>query len=210
LPEVVGLSSPALTSSRQEVPEPIGLGQSSLCKRLPGEEPCCGPVPLGPWPVTSRLAVRMVDARKRHLLTVGFAKASPPEMPRWPSALREPAFGLCPEEAASLGDQGGGGAEFGRFRSCARGAVHRLQKSTNGARPIMPSSEELEGSPVGLAPLRESERGAKERRKPNRRWQSREIGGGSLERQKRSSFAKARPWRHSSVEDVLGCGSPVH
>jgi len=59
------------------------------------------------------------------------------------------------------------------------GPYYRLQKSTNGARLTMPSSEELEGSPVGLASLRESEREAKERRKPNRRWQSREIGGGS-------------------------------
>lgn len=38
-PETVGLSSPGLTSSRQEVPESIGLGQSSPGKRLPGEEP---------------------------------------------------------------------------------------------------------------------------------------------------------------------------
>lgn len=63
-------------------------------------------------------------------------------------------------------------------RGRARGS-YRLQKSTGGAWPFTPEGEELsDHDEMGLALPRESVGEVKERRKPDRRWQNRETGGG--------------------------------
>jgi len=52
-------------------------------------------------------------------------------------------------------------------------------RSRQAARgPSRPGAKSSWITGTGLAPLRESAGGAKERRKPDRRWQNREIGGG--------------------------------
>jgi len=138
--------------------------------------------PCATWPLAREISVgRAPDTRaKARGPTVGFAKASPSDTLTWPSALRERSLWVCVRKKllrrATAGTVERSSDEFAVVLA---GPYYRLQKSTNGARLTMPSSEELEGSPVGLASLRESEREAKERRKPSRRWQSREIGGGS-------------------------------
>jgi hypothetical protein len=58
-------------------------------------------------------------------------------------------------------------------------------RSRQAARgPSRPGTKSLRITREGLAPLRESARGVKERRKPDRRWQNREIGGGLPPNQK--------------------------
>lgn len=62
-------------------------------------------------------------------------------------------------------------------RGCARGS-DRLQKLTGGVWPVAPTSEELAENDVGSSPSARELGEAKQRRKPNRRWQNRDIGGG--------------------------------
>lgn len=63
------------------------------------------------------------------------------------------------------------------IRGCARGS-YRLQGVDRRRWPFAPRGDESLDTGMGLALLRESAGGAKERRKPDRWWQNREIGGG--------------------------------
>jgi len=111
----------------------------------------------GPWPVKSRLAASS-RGRSHPQLRAAIERSRSRE---WLHRGR-PRVRFCGVLA---------------IRGCARGS-YRLQKSTGGAWPIAPTSEELMDTMVGLATPRESVGAAKERRKPDRRWQSRETGGG--------------------------------
>jgi hypothetical protein len=86
-------------------------------------------------------------------------------------------------------------------RGRARGS-HRLQKSTGGAWPVSPPSEELGDNDVGSSLFARELEVANERRKPNRRRQSREIGGGSPTMAGTRESAPAGDTL--SMEDALG------
>jgi hypothetical protein len=82
-----------------------------------------------------------------------------------------------------------------RSRQAARGPSRPVTKSRRITR-------------MGLARLRESARGAKERRKPDRWWQNREIGGGlpPIRRVRESGSSR----EHLSREGVLGRENRPH
>ena len=81
-------------------------------------------------------------------------------------------------QAALLGDQKRGRAGFGRTVVVLAGRIGcRSRQAALGPSRLRAKSSWTTTS--GLASSRESVEVANERRKPNRRWQSREIGGGS-------------------------------
>jgi len=88
---------------------------------------------------------------------------------------------------------------------CARGS-DRLQKSTGGAWPITPAGEEPAVSMSGLASRRVSAAEVTERRKPDRRRQSRETGGGFPHQE---GIAKASPWEQPVDERRFGPGKSL-
>jgi hypothetical protein len=84
---------------------------------------------------------------------------------------------------------------------------NRLQKSTGGAWPLATVDEESADPTMGLAPSRESDERVKECRKPDRRWQNREIGGGLP--QIGEQLRKRRSWGHLSRKGALGRDKPL-
>jgi hypothetical protein len=103
------------------------------------------------------------------------------EVRRHPRSLRQPMRKLG-QRGCSSGRPEGRSRGVRADRGRARGS-HWLQKSTGGIWPVAPSSEELGDNDVGSSLFARELEVANERRKPNRRWQSREIGGGSPNQQ---------------------------
>jgi len=144
---------------RQEVSEPIGLGRSSPRERSRREVPGRGKL------TSARPLARDISAGRAS------KEASPS------AAQGRNRKVAITRVAASSGDRGRGHAGFGDPRVCSR--VVSIAGSRQAARgPSRPGTKSLWITRMGLALLRESAGGVKERRKPNRRWQNREIGGG--------------------------------
>jgi hypothetical protein len=98
------------------------------------------------------------------------------------------------KQAALLGDQKRGRVGFGRTVVVLAGRIGcRSRQAALG--PSRPRAKSSWFTTSGLAASRESVEVANERRKPNRRRQSREIGGGSPIT---TGSSRKRPcWRHS-------------
>jgi hypothetical protein len=140
-------------------PSRSGWGEAPLASdrvgEVPNEEASCLGRPLAR---DSRLAVH----RKVH---------------RHPRRRRQPK-GSRRKQAALLGDQKGGCVGFGRTVVVLAGRIGcRSRQAAFG--PSRPRAKSSWITTSGLASSRESDEVANERRKPNRRRQSREIGGGS-------------------------------
>jgi hypothetical protein len=89
------------------------------------------------------------------------------------------------------------------IRGCARGIVIDCRSRQAARGPSRPGAKSTWITGVGLASPRESAGGVKERRKPNRRWQSREIGGGFPQ----TGGSRERPsWEHSVERRRSGSG----
>jgi hypothetical protein len=86
--------------------------------------------------------------------------------------------------AATMGDRGRGHAGCRRSGLCSR-VVSIAEVDRRRVAPSRPATKSHRITRAGLAPLRESAGRVKERRKPDRRWQNREIGGGPPPNQNR-------------------------
>jgi hypothetical protein len=127
-----------VTSSRHEVSEPIGLGRSSYRERSRWEAP--------------RIEAQRLDARPlARDLSAGCASERARRHPRLVGGPKGRAARAKLQQRATAGVVPWSSDGRGR----ARGS-YRWQKSTGGARPISPTSEEHVDPEPGLAPPRES------------------------------------------------------
>ena len=122
---------------------------------------------------------------------------------RHPRSFRQPMRKLG-QTGCSSGRPEGRSRGVRADRGRARGS-HWLQKSTGGVWPVSPSSEELVDNDVGSSQFARELEVANERRKPDRRRQSREIGGGSPNRR---NTRKRSCRRHSVDGRRSGPGKP--
>jgi hypothetical protein len=159
-----------VTSLRQEVSEPIGLGRSFHRERSRWKEPSTRPKRSSEWPLTRETstgrptkvgrpsAARRIAERRARARGESFEH-------------EKPGAKLHQRATANVVLRSSGG------RGRARGS-NRLQKSTGGARPFSPTCEERVDNEARSS-FAARERGeVKKRRKPARPWQSGEYGGG--------------------------------
>lgn len=146
-------------SSDRRCPSRSWLGRSSPRERSRREAPSRGKLTL------ARPLARDISAGRA-------SREAPP-----PAAQGRNRKVATTSVAASSGDLGRGHVGFGDSRLCSR--VVSIAGSRQAARgPSRPGTKSLWFTGAGLAFPRESAGRAKERRKPDRRWQNREIGGG--------------------------------
>jgi len=138
---------PAIGASlRHEVSEPIGLGRSFHRERSWWKKPRLEATKAsdrGPWPVTSRLAARLDRKGPRVAIRSSsiMSRVKPVQ-----NAERRTARAKLYQRATA-----GGVLRSSDGRGRARGS-HRLQKSTGGAWPLSPTSEEHVDHEQGSSP----------------------------------------------------------
>lgn len=93
------------------------------------------------------------------------------------------------------------------IRGCARGSYRLQGVDRRRVALSRPAAKSLWITRTGLALLRESAGRAKERRKPNRRWQNREIGGGFPPNRKDRENGPS--WEHLSIGRRSGSGKSL-
>lgn len=161
---------------RQEVSEPIGLGQSFHRERSRWEEP------TRDLRVSDRPLTREVSTGR--LTQVGPAIRS--------SAHRRKAM-TAESIAAPAGDRGCGAAELGRSWSCSR-IAHGCRSRQAACGHSRPRAKSAWITSRGLAPRRESACEVKERRKPGRRGKAAITVAGSPSIESKSVKALFGTW----------------